>query len=109
MNTVPNSLHEVVRTDDFAVYFGNMRSVAENGDSSFFGCHWLVDLLIKPHDEPRAEIAFGWYAIHCIMDDFGELVCDEFDFIAREAADNLRAWEFAVVIDGNFNICMGDW
>lgn len=105
----PDSLYEIVRNDDSTVYFGNPRTVAENNDLRFSGNFWLVDLLVKPRDGRYVDIALGWYAIHCIMDDFGELVCDEFDFIAREAADNLRAWEFAVVIDGNFNICVGDW
>lgn len=109
MNTVPNSLHEVVRTDEFAVYFGNMRSVAENGDSSFFGCHWLVDLLIKPHDEPRAEIAFGWYAIRCVMDDFGELICSDFDFLAHEQESNILLWEFAIVVDGRIVADLTEW
>lgn len=106
---IPNSLHEIIYDHNSKAYFGNVRTVAENGDSLLTGSFWLVDMHVHYIDGRRNHIAYDWRAIHCIMDDFGELVCDEFDFIAREAADNLRAWEFAVVIDGNFNICVGDW
>lgn len=105
MDMLPNSLHEVICDNDSQVYFGNLRTVAENGDLRFSGNFWLVDLLVKYHDGRYVDIALGWYAIHCIMDDFGELVCEEFIFVAHEHDDNLSSWEYAAVFkDGRIDL-----
>lgn len=99
------SLHEVIVDNESKVYFGNTRTVAENGDSRFTRGFWLVDLLVNQRDGRYIDIALGWYAIHCIMDDFGELVCDVFNFVADENDDNLLEWMFATAFeDGRIDL-----
>lgn len=82
-------------------WYTNIRTTAENADPRIRYTGWLIDLVGRSDAYPDAEVIIGGYAIHCLMDDFGELISSEQYYIAGNDTDWL--WEYAVVVDGRID------